>query len=61
MFLIIWLIAFIIVVTIFKTVANNLMSFIGADWYTFDAKGRATACGLISLVITIVIYVCIKG
>lgn len=61
MFLVIWLIAFIVVVLIFKTVVNGLMHFIGADWYSFNAVGRAITCGLISLVLAFLIYALIYG
>lgn len=61
MFLIIWLIAFIVVVLIFKTIVNAIMGFIGADWYSFNPVGRVITCGLISLIIAFVIYACIYG
>lgn len=61
MFWIIWLISFIVVVTIFKTVVNGLMNFIGADWYMFSARSRVTTCGLISLVLAFLIYAFING
>lgn len=61
MFLVIWLITFIVVVLIFKTVVNGLMHFIGADWYSFSARSRAITCGLISLVLAFLIYALIYG
>ena len=61
MFLLIWLITFIVVVIIFKTVVNGLMGFLGASWYSFNAAGRATTCGVISLILAFIIYACIHG
>lgn len=61
MFWVIWLISFIVVVMIFKTVINGLMRFIGADWYMFSARTRVLTCGLISLVLAFLIYACING
>ena len=61
MFWIIWLISFIIVVFIFKTIVNGFMNFIGADWYMFNAGTRVITCGLLSLVLAFCIYACIYG
>ena len=60
-FLVVWLITFIVVVVIFRTVANKFMNFIGADWYTFNPGGRAVTCAIISAVIAFIIYACIYG
>lgn len=61
MFWIIWLISFIVVVLIFKTIVNGFMHFIGADWYMFSAKSRVIVCGVLSFVLAFVIYACIQG
>ena len=61
MFWVIWLISFIVVVMIFKTIINGLMRFIGADWYMFSIRTRVITCGLISLVLAFLIYACING
>ena len=56
MFGTIWLISFIVVVVIFKTIVNGLMNFIGADWYMFSIGSRVLVCGFISLVLALIIY-----
>lgn len=61
MFLMIWLICFIVVVIICKTIVNGIMGFLGADWYTFNVAGRAMTCTLVSLVIAFFIYALING
>ena len=61
MFFVIWLICFIVVVLIIKFIVNGFMSFMGADWYSFNVTGRIFTCGLISLVIAFLIYALIYG
>ena len=61
MFWIIWLISFIVVVVIFKTIVNSLMSFIGADLYMFNIVSRTITCGVLSLILAFFIYALIFG
>lgn len=56
MFWTIWLISFIVVVFVFRTIVNGFMSFIGADWYMFSVGSRVLICGFISLVLALIIY-----
>lgn len=61
MFLLIWLICFIIVVILCRTVVNAFMGFMGADWYGFSVGTRFIVCAILSAIIAFVVYACIVG
>lgn len=64
MFLLIWLICFIIVVILCRTVVNafmGFMGFMGADWYGFSVGTRFIVCAILSAIIAFVVYACIVG
>lgn len=57
MFLVVWLICFIIVVTIYKFLANHFVSFLGGDTYFFSIGGRFFACEVLSLILAVVVSI----